>query len=146
MTSTLFGIYNAQRALSLNQAVIDIINNNIANVNTPGYSKQRAELEQLTSGNISNIPQNAAQDSMGAIIGEISRNRDAYLDNYYRGQNSELYYYDELQENANLIEDITNELDNLGINNALDEFYQSLSQLSANAEAMLAILKWDVMI
>ncbi|OGI01629.1 MAG: flagellar hook-associated protein FlgK [Candidatus Melainabacteria bacterium GWF2_37_15] len=131
--STLFGIYNAQRSLSLNQAVMDIINNNIANINTPGYSKQRAEISQLTSGNISTIPQNAAQDSMGAVIDAITRNRDLFLDNYYREEKSSLSYYQELSENADLIEDITNELDNTGIGSSLNELYLSLSQLSANA-------------
>lgn len=133
MTSTLFGIYNAQRSLSLNQAVIDLINNNIANINTPGYSKQRAEISQLTSGNTSTIPQNAVQDSMGAVIDAITRNRDTFLDNYYRDESTGLYYYDELSENAGLIEDITNELDTTGINSSLDEFYNSLSQLSSDS-------------
>ena len=138
MTATLFGIYNAQRSLSLNQAVIDLVNNNIANINTPGYSKQRAELEQLTSGNISTIAQNACQDVMGAIISDITRNREAYLDNYYRSECSQYNYYNELNENANLIEDITGELDNIGINHSLDEFYEALNHLAANPTDIVA--------
>ena len=138
MTGTLFGIYNAQRSLAMNQAVIDLINNNISNMNTPGYSKQRAEIAQQTSGNNSTIPQNACQDVMGAVITDITRNRDSYLDNYYRTQNSDLNYYQELSENAGLIENITNELDNIGINNSLNEFYKSLSQLSTNSTDVVA--------
>lgn len=134
MTSTLFGLFNAQRSLSLNQAVIDVINSNIANVNTPGYSKQRAELAQLSSGNITSIPQDAAQDCLGAIITEISRNRDVYLDNFLRSETSNKFYYKELSENAILIEDITKEIGDTGINSSLDEFYKALSQLSLNAD------------
>jgi len=133
MTSTLFGIYNAQRSLSLNQAVIDLINNNIANINTPGYSKQRAEISQLTSGRYSTIPINAVQDSMGAVIDSITRNRDTFLDSYYRRESSDYYYYDELDDAAGIIEDITTELDNTGINSSLNSFYQALSELAANA-------------
>jgi flagellar hook-associated protein 1 FlgK len=131
---SLYGIFNATRSLSLNQAVIDIINNNISNINTPGYSKQRAELSQLTSGNVSSIPQNAAQDSMGAIITQISRNRDLYLDNYFRSENSDFGYYKELKENSGIIEDLTNELNGTGLNSALNEFYKALSQLSSSPE------------
>lgn len=134
MGSTLFGIYNAQRSLSLNQAVIDLINNNIANINTPGYSKQRAEISQLTSGEVSTIPQNAVQDSMGAVIDAITRNRDSFLDNYYRGESTNFSYYDELNSTANTIEDITSEIDNTGINSSFNEFYQALSQLANNAD------------
>ncbi len=138
MTSSLFGIYNAQRALSLNQAVMDLISNNISNMNTPGYSKQRAEISQLTSGNVSTIPIKATQDVMGAIITDISRNRDAYLDSYYRSENTQYNYYKELNENANLIEDITNELDNVGINHSLNAFYDALSFLSSNSTDIVA--------
>ncbi len=133
MGSTLFGIYNAQRSLSLNQAVIDLINSNIANINTPGYSKQRAEISQLTTGQYSTIPQNAVQDSMGAIIDSISRNRDSFLDSYYRSENTGYNYYKELDDAAGIIEDITSELDNTGINSSLNSFYQAMSQLASNA-------------
>ncbi|HSA05579.1 MAG TPA: flagellar hook-associated protein FlgK [Candidatus Gastranaerophilales bacterium] len=138
MTASLFGIYTAQRSLSLNQAAIDLISNNISNMNTPGYSKQRVEIEQLTSGNISNIPQNACQDSLGAVISSISRNREAYLDTYFRNENSGLSYFKELQGNADLIENITNELDEIGINHSLDEFYESLHQLGGNPNDIVA--------
>lgn len=138
MTGTLSGIYNAQRALSTNQAIIDLINNNIANMNTPGYSKQRADLEQLTSGNNSTDPQNACSDGLGAVISDVTRNRDSYIDSYYRRENSNLAYYEELSENAGLIEDITNELDGIGLNSSLNEFYNSLSQLSNNPTDVVA--------
>lgn len=134
MPSSLYGLYSAQRSLSLNQAAIDLINNNVANINTPGYSKQRAEISQQSSGNISTEPINAAQDSMGATIDAISRNREVYIDNYYRTESADFNYYKELAENASFIEDITNELDNTGINSSLDAFYQALSQLSSNPD------------
>lgn len=136
--TTLYGIFNAQRALSLNQSVMNVINNNIANINTPGYSKQRAELEQLTSGNLSNIPQVQAENSIGSIISAITRNRDIFLDNYYRNENTDLSYYKELDSNANFIENITNELDQTGINNSLQTFYQALTQLSSNPSDLVA--------
>ncbi len=138
MTSSLFGIYTAQRALTLNQSVMDLISNNISNMNTPGYSKQRAELSQLTSGNFSSLPIKATQDGLGAIISDISRNRDIYLDNYYRRESAQYNYYKELNSNANLIEDITSELDNSGINNTLSSFYEALSYLATNPTDIVA--------
>ncbi len=132
MTSTLAGVYNAQRSLSLNQAVIDLISNNISNVNTPGYSKQRAELSQLNGSNDSNTAQGAIYNSQGAVIDAITRNREAYLDDYYRKENTALNYYKELNENARFIEDMTNELNDVGVNNSLNKFYESLNQLASN--------------
>lgn len=120
MSSTFSGIYAAQNSLSLNQATIAITSNNIANVSTEGYSKQRAELATM-------VP-------YGACIEDITRNRDAFLDSYYRSENSDFCYYEELAENASLIENMTNELDNIGINNSMEEFYQALSQLSTDSD------------
>ncbi len=134
MGGTLSSIYSAQRSLSLNQAAIDLINSNIANMNTKGYSKQRLEISQLTSGDISTNPQQEVYDMLGAVISDISRNRDIYLDNLYRSENSQLNYYKELSTNSDLIEDITSELDGVGINQSLAEFYDALNQLALGPE------------
>lgn len=131
MTSSLFGIFNAQRALQLNQAAINVINNNIANINTPGYSKQRLEISQITLSS-SDTSSSMGQAGGGAQIDSVSRNRDLYLDSYYRKENSKLAYYTELTENSQLVEDITNELSGNGISSALNEFYNAAQQLSIN--------------
>ncbi|EKE03822.1 MAG: flagellar hook-associated protein FlgK [uncultured bacterium] len=133
MTSSLFGIFNSHRSLLLNQAALNLINSNIANINTPGYSKQRLELSQnIISSSDSSIPMNAAQSGGGAIIDSISRNRDAYLDTYYRRESTSLNFYKELNETATLIEDISNELGETGISGAFNEFYNAAHQLSIN--------------
>lgn len=133
MSSSLYGIYNAHRAIMLNQAAMNIVNNNIANINTPGYSKQRLELSAqtlVTDG--TETPIMAAQLGLGTAIDDISRNRDVYLDAYFRKENTDLSYYKELKDNCTLVEDITNELNDTGIGNALDAFYASAQRLSQN--------------
>ena len=49
MPSTFFGIETARRALSVSQSVIETTGHNIANVNTPNYSRQRAEITEVLS-------------------------------------------------------------------------------------------------
>lgn len=132
MTSGLHGIYLAQRSLALNQAAINLINNNIANMNTEGYSKQRLEISQLTALNNGSSNYAAAQSGLGAEIDAVTRNRDAYLDAYYRKESTNLAYYQELNSNATLLEGITNELSGSGIGNALASFYNTAQQLSQN--------------
>ncbi|NLF83387.1 MAG: flagellar hook-associated protein FlgK [Candidatus Gastranaerophilales bacterium] len=138
MAGTLGAIYNAQRALALNESLINIINTNIANMNTAGYSRQRAELEQATTGGLSFTPEEAIRNAMGSVIRDITRSREFYLDNYYRMENSDYNYYKELIDNASLIEDITNELDNIGINYSLDQFYKSINELANNPTDIVA--------
>lgn len=134
MTSSMFGIYNAQRALLTNQAAMNLISTNISNINTPGYSKQRLELSPGTTlTSEADTPLVAAQSGMGAVIDDISRNRSTYLDNSYRDENSKLSYYTELNSNVSSMEDITNELgDATGIGQSFNDFYNSAQQLSIN--------------
>jgi len=132
MPSTLYGIYNAQRALSLNQAAIDIINSNVANMNTAGYSKQRLEISQAINVSPYQNPIDATQSGMGAIIDSVSRNRDVFLDNSLRKETTDLNYYKEYTNNAIQLENIVNELDDTGLNKTLNDFYNSLSQLASN--------------
>jgi len=133
MTSGLFGFYTAQRSLMLNQAAINVINTNVSNINTEGYSRQRLEISQesVVATSASN-PLIAAQSGLGAVIDSISRNRDAYIDNSYRTAYSNYSYSNELADNVGLIEDITNGLSNSGLGVALDEFYTAAQQLSQN--------------
>ncbi|PKM48990.1 MAG: hypothetical protein CVV01_01255, partial [Firmicutes bacterium HGW-Firmicutes-6] len=41
----------AGRAMSASRANIDVTGNNIANVNTPGYTRQRVDLNSISSSN-----------------------------------------------------------------------------------------------
>ena len=132
MPSSLYGIYNAQRALSLNQAAIDIINSNVSNINTKGYSKQRLEISQATNVSPYQNPMDASQSGLGAVIDNISRNRDIFLDNSFRQETTDAAYYKEYTDNAVQAETIINELGDTGLNKTLNDFYNSLSQLSAN--------------
>jgi len=132
MPSTLYGIYNAQRALSLNQAAIDIINSNVANMNTKGYSKQRLEISQASNISPYQNPADASQSGLGAVIDSITRNRDIFLDNSFRKETTDTAYYKEYTENAVQIESIIDELSDTGLNTVLNNFYNSLSQLASN--------------
>lgn len=132
MTSSLHGLYNAHRALLMNQAALSLINSNITNMNTEGYSKQRLELSQNIMGGSNTSPIAAAQSGLGSYIDGITRNRDIYLDSYYRKENTTLNYYSELNNNNIVIEDIVNELSGDGINAVLTNFYNAANQLSFN--------------
>ena len=43
---------NAYSGLSASQAALRSISNNVANVNTPGYARERVNLEALVAGGV----------------------------------------------------------------------------------------------
>ncbi len=122
----------AQKALALNQAGLGVVSNNIANMNTPGYSKQR--LDQETSGymNIMTGDNQSYTISAGAQISSIVRYRQEYLDTAYREQNSDTSFYYQLQQMATSIESSLNELGDTGLLDALSQFYDSVNTLNTN--------------
>jgi len=129
MSSSLYGIYTSENSLAISQAAMDVINNNVSNMNTPGYSKQSVQLSEVSSLD----PTNAAQVGSGAVLDAVTRNRDAYLDNSFRQANASSSYYSEYSTNATQMENTVNELgDTGGINSSLSTFYNDLSQLAAN--------------
>lgn len=133
MVSSLHGFYNAHRSLLVNQAALNVINSNVSNMNTEGYSKQRVDLSEMiiNDQNLDN-PYIAAASNGGVQIDAITRNRDLYYDNYFRTENSDMSYFSELRTLTSNIEDITNELDGNGIAQALDDFYTAAHELSNN--------------
>lgn len=121
----------AQQGLSVNQAALTIVSNNIANMNTPGYSKLRVDQENIVNTTPSGgNPISQANASSGVNISSISRYSDNYLQSYYWSQNTSYSYWDTYSTVAANIEDLTNELNGSGLSKALTNFYLAANTLN----------------
>lgn len=139
MTSSLNALYTAQRSLSLNQIGLSIVNDNISNVNTDGYSRQTLNIsEAIINGTNGQTTNGVNANSTGAVLDSIDRNRNSYLDSYYRSQNSITNYYQEYSNSTDYIESVINSLSGSGINNDLNTFYTAASSLSSNPTDLTA--------
>ncbi len=124
------GLYIAQNALQVNQAALSVTGQNLTNINTEGYSKQRVDLSALTAHNTSNNLVLKARNGMGCDIESITRYRDAYLDSVYRENNTRLGYYDELASAGLTVENFANEFAGSGLLQYFDDFYTAAQNLS----------------
>ena len=68
MTSTLYGINLALRAVLSHQQAIQVIEHNVANVNTPGYRRQQAVLVAGLPYAPPTINRNALPGQMGGSV------------------------------------------------------------------------------
>src|SRR5690242_13171499 len=87
------GLNTALSGLEAAQAAINTTGNNIANANTPGYSRQtvdETERTPLTITTLSSITGYGSQVGGGVDITTISRVRDQFLDSSYRNQNTQM--------------------------------------------------------
>ena len=79
MSSAFFGLETALRALRANQTGLDVTNQNVANVNTPGYSRQNAVLATTPPYTLLTMTQihHVGQMGTGVQVSAIDRARRA---------------------------------------------------------------------
>src|SRR3954452_1599749 len=136
MASTFYGLETARRALNTQQAALLTTGHNVANANTPGYTRQRVNLtttEAFPSAGI-NRAQIAGQLGTGVQVGDVQRIRDSFIDTQYRSETSKLGYWQAKAEQLAQMEDIMNEPSDSGLADTLDGFWSSLQDLASQPQ------------
>ena len=132
MRTTFSGISIALRALQAQQISLDITGHNVANVNNPYYSRQTA-LHSATrpypTPMMGYTPSNG-QLGTGVQISQITRMRDSFVDLRLRHQLHSRNYWSTMEDGLKQVELFFNEPSDNGIHHALDQFWDSLQDLS----------------
>jgi flagellar hook-associated protein 1 len=134
MRSTFHGLETARRGMFTQQSALETTGHNIANANTPGYSRQRVNFVQSEPYPPASLnrPQIPGQMGTGVEAGTVARVREKFLDLQYRGENNELGYWTAKAEALEKMEEIMNEPSEEGLSKTLDRFWQSLQDLALN--------------
>jgi flagellar hook-associated protein 1 FlgK len=119
----------ARKALAAQQIGLSVAGQNIANVNTPGYSRQRVELQ-------ASVPamENFGFVGQGVDVQSIQRERDTFIDSELRGENQSLNRWDNQEQSLSEIEGIFNEPSDSGLSSAMTNFWNSWGDLSNNPQ------------
>ncbi|WP_163538880.1 flagellar hook-associated protein FlgK [Gracilibacillus sp. YIM 98692] len=136
MSSTFSGLEVAKRALHTQQSALHTTGHNIANANTEGYTRQRVNFSQTApfppaSRNRPEIP---GQVGSGVEAGSIERIRNSFIDKQFRQENTKVGYYEAKADMMEKMESILNEPSEEGLSQAMDQFWESLQDLSVNPE------------
>src|SRR5690554_3069018 len=125
------GIEVARRALQAQQRSLEVAGHNIANANTPGYSRQRAILEPTRplGGMGWGVDAGAGQLGTGVRVAEISRQRDAFIDAQLRNALQSQGDWELRHDVLSRLELVILEPTNVGLRNELDRFWQALQNL-----------------
>jgi flagellar hook-associated protein 1 len=136
MRSTFHGLETAKRGMFTQQSALYVTGHNIANANTPGYSRQRVNFEQTEPYPAAsmNRPQIPGQMGTGVTAGSVERIRDRFLDYQYRNEANKLGYWSTRSDAIAKMEDIMNEPSEFGLGKAMTQFWESLQDLSVNPE------------
>jgi len=138
MTSPFFGLDLATRALRANQRLVDITNQNIANANTPGYSRQTAVISETLPYPIPVFRQSgeAGQLGTGVEIKEIQRARDSFIDYQYRNQVSAQGRWDARSGALKQVEAVLNEPSASGLSKVLTRYWQAWQEVANSPSDM----------
>jgi flagellar hook-associated protein 1 len=136
MRSTFFGLETAKRGMSTQQSALHVLGNNISNANTPGYSRQRANLQTTTPFPAPGMqrPFVPGQMGTGVEVGTVERVRDTFIDLQFRNENSKLGFHGSRTEALKQMEEILNEPTTDGLANQLNKFWQSIQDLSVHPQ------------
>ncbi|HEX7065879.1 MAG TPA: flagellar hook-associated protein FlgK, partial [Bacillales bacterium] len=136
MRSTFAGLETARRALFAQQAALQTTAHNIANANTPGYSRQRVNFNatQPYAHPGFNNPVTPGQVGTGVEAGTIQRIRRDFLDVQYRGENTKYGYWETRSQALSKMENILKEPSDNGLSKAFTRFWKSLEDLANNPE------------
>lgn len=136
MISTFHGLEVAKRGMSTQQAALYVTGHNIANANTPGYSRQRvnfATTNPFPSPSM-NRPQIPGQMGTGVQASDIQRIRDSFIDMQFQTESSKLGYWQAKSEMLSQMENIMNEPSDTGISSVMDEFWNAFQDLAVQPQ------------
>jgi flagellar hook-associated protein 1 FlgK len=122
-------LYNTVDSMRISQAGLSVVSNNIANMNTEGYSKQRLDLEAVTYKQ-SSIAQNGAFVQGGVAISQVTRYQDEFLNGYIMQENGSLGYYSQMSSSMSSMESYFNEVDGSGLTGAMQDYFTAAQNLA----------------
>ncbi|MBE5976650.1 MAG: flagellar hook-associated protein FlgK [Paenibacillaceae bacterium] len=132
--STFSGFTIAQLAMTASQRALDVTGQNIANINTKGYTRQQVDLVSLNlKGADPTSSGKGSKIGYGVEVTGISQIRDPFLDVQYRNQIAKVGTADARQAGLDQLADIFDETDRDALKKALSDLSSSLDQLSSNA-------------
>jgi flagellar hook-associated protein 1 FlgK len=136
MISTFHGIEVGKRGLQTHQQGMHVVEHNIANMNTEGYSRQKISFEAMQPLFVPGLSraQTPGQIGMGSVVQSIARVRNEFIDDRIMEETSNLGYWRTTHEHLYQIEQLYNESSAQTIRNDLDQFWRSWEKLNINPD------------
>ncbi|MCP5102919.1 MAG: hypothetical protein GY950_06060, partial [bacterium] len=109
------------------QQVFQVIGHNMANVNTPGYSRQVVDLENIRPSVIG-----LKQGGRGVELTGVRSIRDRFIDNQIIDRKQYEGYYDTLSGITATVESLFDESHGLGLSNSMTNFFNAWADVANN--------------
>lgn len=134
---SLFGLEIGKRSIMSQQTALEVTGHNIANTNTPGYTRQIPNLVTTRPYHTPALTNSGkvGQLGTGVTVSDIQRIRDSFLDQQIRNEAKTSGYWDSIYDALAKIEVILNEPSNDGLRAVMDMYWESWQDLVAHPES-----------
>ncbi|KAF5040843.1 hypothetical protein DSECCO2_529250 [anaerobic digester metagenome] len=133
LRSTFLGFKTATSALTVSQNQMDIVGQNISNVNTKGYTRQRVDINS-----VSFRTNNLKYGLTGVVIGQgveatgVSQYRDSFLDLRYRTESSKVGSQEVQLSALSDLEAVFDEITTDGLDAQFSDLLEQLHSLTSS--------------
>ena len=133
---TFFGFEKARSALSAAQRAIDVTGQNLANINTPGVSRQRLNLSAVGPGGLDwrHPVAPSANVGRGVNMDSIRRIRDQFLDVRYRTEAGHVGRFGVIEDVLVSVENVLDEFMMDNLNASLTNFMNALQNFHRDSD------------
>lgn len=118
--------------LNANQAALNVVSHNIANMNTEGYVRQRANFAEVRTATKDGSVRGQIASLAGVKIASITTAANDYLNNYFRTQNSKYQGLLSDADTAGQVADLMDDLKGTGLGDSLTDFFSAANSLNKN--------------
>lgn len=117
-------------ALSVSQTALQVTGNNIANVDTEGYSKQSVVIKDATY-----VSGAAGQLGSGVVAQEVVRSHDQFIEAQYLQRGTARDRFQTLYAGLSSMQNLVNESNSKGFNASLSTVFGDWGDLTANTDS-----------
>lgn len=136
--SSFAGFNTGLSGLMSHQRALEVASNNIANLNTVGYTRQRAELVSNDPAGRAGVFSGTAKFNGGVSIDRIQRLGDVHMEARVREHTAEAGKQGSVHEAWKLAEATINEPSEKGMSEALARFFNDFSEVGNQTNVMAA--------
>lgn len=122
-------LYLGLSGLQAQQAALNVVGHNIANVNTPGYTRQRADLTSSQS-----LVEGQVYFGTGVTLNTVQGIRDRFLDLQIYRESARQTGAEERYAGVDAVSSIVGDTGDTGIGAQIQAFFQGFQELSARPE------------
>jgi flagellar hook-associated protein 1 FlgK len=127
--STFSGLSTALSSLHTQRQALEVSGQNVANANTVGYTRQRAEMTAMEPSSVPSLHSCGAAVGNGTRVTGIARLGDVFADARLRSETGTASFAAARSQTYLRLESTIAEPGDKGVSHALDQFWSSMSEL-----------------